>query len=106
MAGTDDDVIYQTHRFSTNGFLSYVIPVAEAGTYDVTLHFAETFYGQPGNPAAAANQRVFNVLLQNEAVLEEFDLSAIRPRSTPGTRRRSARLPLRSACRVRSPRHA
>ena len=74
IAGTDDDVIYQTHRFSTNGFLSYVIPVDEAGTYDVTLHFAETFYGQPGNPAAAASQRVFNVLLQNEAVLEEFDL--------------------------------
>jgi hypothetical protein len=80
IAGTDDDVIYQTERFAstagTLGGLTYVIPVAEAGTYEVTLHFAEIFFGQPGNPDATLGQRVFDIGIQNALVFGEFDIFA------------------------------
>ena len=39
------------------------------GSYDVTLHFAETYN-------TAAGQRRFNVSLQGQRVLEEFDIAA------------------------------
>ncbi|MGI9551831.1 MAG: malectin domain-containing carbohydrate-binding protein [Aurantibacter sp.] len=70
--GTTDDELYQTERFGT---FSYEIPVPVSGEYDIRLHFAELFYGvgsQPGGPGT----RVFNVTVEGNAVLTNFDILA------------------------------
>ncbi|MEO6932912.1 MAG: malectin domain-containing carbohydrate-binding protein, partial [Chitinophagaceae bacterium] len=66
IAGTTDDVIYQSDRFGTNGTLNYAFPVAN-GPYTVILHFAEVFFN-------AANARVFDVSLEGNKVLDNFDI--------------------------------
>ena len=71
IAGTTNDVIYQTERSGrlTNPF-SYAIPV-DNGTYDVELHFAEIFAGTQ-NPG----QRVFDVMIEGNTVLNNYDIAA------------------------------
>ena len=59
--------VYQTNRF---GAFTYTIPGLTAGTkYVVDLHFAETFWTAPG-------QREFNVLINGNEVLKNFDILA------------------------------
>ena len=48
IAGTTDDVLYQTER--SNPSFGYSIPVAN-GTYDVRLHLAEIYWGATGGGA-------------------------------------------------------
>jgi len=70
IAGTNDDALYQSERF---GAFSYEIPVPADGDYDIRLHFAETFFGvgsQPGGPGS----RVFNVSIEGNPVLTNFDI--------------------------------
>ncbi|MGB6151188.1 MAG: malectin domain-containing carbohydrate-binding protein, partial [Pricia sp.] len=70
--GTTDDALYQTERFGT---YSYEIPVSIAGDYDIRLHFAEIFYGAPsGGADGAAGSRVFNVSIEGNPVLTNFDI--------------------------------
>jgi hypothetical protein len=64
--GTEHDALYQTEQYGGN--LSYDIGI-ENGTYDVTLHFAETFQTAEGD-------RVFDVSIQGEQVLSDFDIYA------------------------------
>jgi hypothetical protein len=68
IAGTSDDALYQSERHSTFGQLSYAVPVG-AGRYTVTLHFAETYWTQPG-------QRVFNIGLEGTTVRTNYDIVA------------------------------
>ncbi len=63
IAGTTDDPLHQTERY---GNFSYQIPVQNGG-YQVTLHFAEIYWTEPG-------QRVFDVLLEGSVVLDNFDV--------------------------------
>lgn len=69
IAGTLDSALYQDERygdlFNQNAF-SYSFPVP-AGSYQVTLKFAETDF-------MAAGQRVFNVALNGVPVLSSFDI--------------------------------
>ncbi len=68
ISGTANDALYQTERIS-NGNLDpfgYTIPVAN-GTYDVTLHFAETTFQNAG-------QRVFDVVIENITELNNYDI--------------------------------
>jgi Malectin domain len=59
--------VYQTNRF---GAMTYKIPGLTAGQqYVVNLHFAETFWNTPG-------QRQFNVLINGQEVLKNFDIVA------------------------------
>ena len=59
--------VYQTNRF---GAMTYKIPGLTAGQqYVVDLHFAETFWNTPG-------QRLFNVLINGQEVLKNFDVLA------------------------------
>jgi hypothetical protein len=59
--------VYQTNRFGT---FSYAVPGLKAGaTYTVRLHFAETFW-------TAAGQRTFNVIINGQQVLTNFDMLA------------------------------
>jgi sugar lactone lactonase YvrE len=57
-------LIYQTARWS-NGPFQYGASVRD-GMYSVTLKFAEIYYTQPG-------QRVFNVSINGQVVLANFD---------------------------------
>jgi hypothetical protein len=59
--------VYQTNRY---GAFTYTIPGFTAGTsYIVDLHFAETYWTMPG-------QRQFNVLINGNEVLKNFDIVA------------------------------
>ena len=63
IAGTVDDVLYQTERW---GSMSYNLPVSN-GTYTVKLHFAEVYFSDPG-------QRVFDVTAEGTKVLSAYDI--------------------------------
>jgi hypothetical protein len=65
IAGTTDPALYQGERW---GNFSYKFAVPN-GTYTVTLKFAENTWTQKG-------QRVFNVALNGQAVLTNFDILA------------------------------
>jgi large repetitive protein len=66
IANTNDDALYQSERF---GDFTYVIPVPIGNLYTVTLHFCELFFGD-----TPIGQRLFDVLIQNVMVLEDFDI--------------------------------
>ena len=68
IAGTTDQALYRTERYSTNGTLSYAVPVAN-GRYSVVLHFAEIYWTQPG-------QRVFDINLEGRNVVTNYDILA------------------------------
>ncbi len=77
IAGTDEDALYLDEQ-SSNGDkkpFRYEFPVAN-GTYYVRLHFAEIYWGAPGNGlTGGAGSRVFSVKLENQYRLINFDLS-------------------------------
>ncbi len=64
LPGAGDQSLYQTQRYG-NPF-SYVFNVP-AGSYQVTLKFAETYW-------TAVGQRVFNVSINGNTVLNNFDI--------------------------------
>jgi hypothetical protein len=69
--GTDADPLYRGERYFPAlepGLAAYTFPLTR-GRYRVTLHFAEIHFRAPG-------QRVFDVLIEGETVLEAFDPGA------------------------------
>jgi hypothetical protein len=59
--------VYQSNRYGT---FSYAVPGLTAGaSYTVRLHFAETYW-------TAAGQRTFNVSINGQQVLSNFDIFA------------------------------
>lgn len=68
--GSDDPQIYESERY---GNFSYAIPVAE-GRYRVTLHFAESYWGQKGSTGGGVGTRVFDVYCNGTALLRNFDM--------------------------------
>ncbi len=72
--GTEDDILYQSERYSNGGPMIYEIPL-ENGTYDLRLHFAEIWWGvkKPGG----VGSRVFNIDVENgQYLLNNFDIVA------------------------------
>lgn len=67
VSGTSDPTLYRTERYART--LAYNVPVAN-GTYTVTLDFAEMYFTGTG-------QRVFNVTLEGQTVLRDFDIFAL-----------------------------
>ncbi|MFD1143561.1 malectin domain-containing carbohydrate-binding protein, partial [Larkinella insperata] len=65
ITNTTQDALYQTERY---GNFSYNFPVAN-GTYTVVLHFAEIY-------ASGSNQRKFNVNIEGQRKLTEYDIAA------------------------------
>jgi uncharacterized repeat protein (TIGR02543 family) len=65
-----DDALYQSLRYGTT--FGYNVPVAN-GTYDVTLHFAEIYWGVNG-VAGGIGSRVFSVNLEGQSALTNFDI--------------------------------
>lgn len=78
--GTTDDELYQTEIFGpTGGTFSYEIPVGVSAEYDIRLHFAELFFGV-GGQAGGPGSRVFDVSIEGNTVLSNFDiLSEVSP---------------------------
>ena len=81
MAGTDDPDLYLTQRSGSGpgkrgGGFTYAIPVDENGVYMVRLYFAEPYWGSPGGPEGGAGRRVFSVMAEEEALLEDLDIYA------------------------------
>ncbi|MEY4929811.1 MAG: hypothetical protein RI909_535 [Bacteroidota bacterium] len=66
ITNTTKDDIYQSERFGTK--LTYQIPMPGVGRYNVTLHFAEIYWTEPG-------KRVFNVDIESgKASLTNYDV--------------------------------
>jgi len=63
IAGTTTPALYQSERY---GAFSYQFPIAN-GSYTVNLKFAELYFTQPGS-------RIFNVLINGQTVLGNFDV--------------------------------
>jgi fibronectin type 3 domain-containing protein len=64
---TDIPEVYRTHRWG-GADMKYRVELPN-GQYDVTLHFAETYW-------SAAGARVFDVALQGQVVLSQLDVFA------------------------------
>lgn len=71
--GTFDDPLYRDARSST-GF-TYAIPYPD-GPVQVVLHFCETWHGAPGRGAGGAGSRQFNVDVQGQRRLTNYDVFA------------------------------
>jgi hypothetical protein len=65
IANTTADPLYQSERFGTFGY-AFDLP---DGEYDVTLHFAEIYWQGTG-------QRLFDVLIEDGLVLDNYDIYA------------------------------
>lgn len=65
IAGVNEDAVYQSERY---GSYRYEIPVSSA-TYSVVLHFAEIYH-------TTAGSRNFNLSVEGQPVLSDFDLFA------------------------------
>jgi hypothetical protein len=72
LPGRTDDVLYQTER--SDAAFEYRIPVTN-GTHELTLHFAETYWGV-GTVAGGAGKRRFSVNVENQPALTDFDIIA------------------------------
>jgi hypothetical protein len=64
ISGTDDDELYQTERWRPS---TYRIPGLANGTYEIKFQFAETYW-------AAANSRVFDVVVENQKLVDKLDV--------------------------------
>jgi len=66
---TTDPKLYQTQRFGPAGGLSFTLSGLPPGPAQVTLSFAETYWGRPG-------ARRFDVVINGKTVLRDFDIYA------------------------------
>ncbi|MCK5740265.1 hypothetical protein KAH55_13835, partial [bacterium] len=65
IAGTEDDVLYQSEHYGMSAYRFDVSP----GSYQVTLHFAEIYHRYP-------NKRMMTIQLEDNVVLNDLDLVA------------------------------
>lgn len=66
-----DKALFQGERY---GNFFYHLPVAP-GRYRLTLYFAETWFGLPGSNGPALGSRLFNVFVNGEALLRNFEIA-------------------------------
>lgn len=74
--------LFQTERTANPPEFSYDIPV-EDGTYQVTLYFAELYWGATGGGTGGEGIRIFDVTLDGNLVLDDFDMNADSGPETP-----------------------
>ena len=68
IAGTPDQPLYQNERWTWPGALGYDFTVP-SGTYTLTLKFSENY-------ATGAGQRVFNIVVNGQTMISNFDIFA------------------------------
>ena len=66
-----DAELYAMERF---GHFTYALPVAMDGTYSLTLHFAEYYYGPKASGVGGLGSRRFNVMSNGVELLDDFDI--------------------------------
>ncbi|WP_226022986.1 ThuA domain-containing protein [Halomicrobium salinisoli] len=73
--GTDNDLLYKTEHYGAD--IGYDVQIPN-GTYDVTFHFAEIWWGVEGRGGTDTGEgdRVFDVSVQGETVLSGYDIYA------------------------------
>ena len=69
---TQDPIIYRSSR---QGDFTYDIPL-KPGTYELRLHFAETFYGPENAGGGGEGSRIMTVLANGQPLLQDFDVLA------------------------------
>jgi hypothetical protein len=69
---TQDPIIYRSSR---QGDFTYNIPL-RPGTYELRLHFAETFYGPENAGGGGEGSRIMAVLANGRPLLQDFDVLA------------------------------
>ena len=65
-----NDKIFQSERYASN--LNFKVPL-ENGTYTVKTYHNELYFGKGGS-AARAGRRVFDILLEGNVVMDNFDI--------------------------------
>ncbi|PKH42729.1 putative Ig domain-containing protein [Nocardioides alpinus] len=75
IAGTTDDVLYQSEYSTATGAIDYDIPV-QNGAYTVRLHFAEIYFGAPGGGPGGTGRRTFDVAVEGQLRLDNYDIVA------------------------------
>ena len=79
IANTVDDHLYRSERSGGSpdpSQFGYAFPVAN-GYYRVRLHFAEIYWGAPGGGPGGPGRRVFDVALEGQTVLDDYDVGAL-----------------------------
>ena len=77
------DPLYNRERYSSTRTIYYEIPV-ENGSYSVSLHFAEIYYGVTGGlPEGGVGDRIFDVSIENELLEDNMDIYAEVGGATP-----------------------
>mgnify|MGYP001186453731 CR=1 FL=1 len=69
---TQDPIIYRSSR---QGNFTYNIPL-KPGTYELRLHFAETFYGPENVGGGGEGNRIMTVVANGQPLLQDFDVLA------------------------------
>ena len=67
--------LYKTERSSPQKVFTYDIPL-DNGQYNVSLHFAEIYWGATGGGPGGVGRRVFDVNLEGALVLDDYDINA------------------------------
>ncbi|MGB3773708.1 MAG: PKD domain-containing protein, partial [Leeuwenhoekiella sp.] len=67
--------LFKTERSSLTQVFDYAIPVPD-GTYNVNLYFAEIYWGANGGGAGGNRKRVFDVILNGDLILNNYDINA------------------------------
>ncbi len=68
--------VYQTERSSDAPYqYTYRVSVPN-GDYRIRLHFAEIYFGATGGGPGGAGQRVFDVRLEDQLILNNYDINA------------------------------
>lgn len=69
--GTNIPELFRSERFGT---FRYTIPVARDGVYRATMYFHEAWFGEGNNGGLGEGARVFDVFLNHQPLLSNFDL--------------------------------
>lgn len=77
IASTTNDALYFTERTtsSNSGEFEYTIPL-DNRVYEVKLHFAEIYWGATNGGPGGQQKRVFNVAIEGQDELIDFDINA------------------------------
>jgi hypothetical protein len=70
VSGPIDPQVYERERY---GNFSYALPAAP-GTYALTLHFAETYFGPKEQGGGGVGDRIFDVFCNGTALLNNLDV--------------------------------
>lgn len=74
IAGTTDDLLYQTERYGPD--FTYTFPVPN-GDYTVRIHFAELYWGPGGaGGSGGVGSRVFDIYINGQLRLQNYDIYA------------------------------